>query len=545
MQEAQKQLEQSQFRIRELYHSLVPEYAKAQAALEACSQRIAETESLYAEAEKAIESIKDAEQQEKDKDAAANLARSLQEGSPCPVCGALHHPSPAQFIRSGTDYGKLLQVQQRAKVSLSTEMRTLAAKKESLAQAQQNLEQLVRQVKDVAGQEAIALSESQSHRTIAHPEQEVQAAIRQLNICKASFATLSTDVSADIQALYQEKNELSARIQKQDREITEYGKLLSATEQNYSAAKARSDTLQAAISSLQGEYEKLHESLTAELAASRFADEQAVAQAALGKAELLRLQEDCRAYHESCKAVLAKLETCTARAEDIVPLSQQLDRLQQSRTEVQRKSAEDDALRSRFIKEQENISGKQLRIQKYGEELEQLNARHRTLIRLYSDISSNNPKKMPFDVWVLRVFLEDVVAAANLRFRHISSGRYAFVFKSGGKELDLAISDSYTGKSRDTESLSGGELFIASLSLALALTDVVQQKSGGTRLDSLFIDEGFGSLDNEILDNTVSILNEVQEQRMVGIISHVESLIADIPRHIVVTKTANGSTISM
>jgi exonuclease SbcC len=86
---------------------------------------------------------------------------------------------------------------------------------------------------------------------------------------------------------------------------------------------------------------------------------------------------------------------------------------------------------------------------------------------------------------------------------------------------------------------------MASLSLALAMTDVVQSKSGGVRLDSLFIDEGFGSLDNETLDNAISILDEVREQRLVGIISHVESLESAIPSHIEVHKTGAGSTVTI
>ena len=109
--------------------------------------------------------------------------------------------------------------------------------------------------------------------------------------------------------------------------------------------------------------------------------------------------------------------------------------------------------------------------------------------------------------------------------------------------LDLLVSDAFTGTDRDTATLSGGETFMASISLALAITDVVQAQNGGIRLDSIFIDEGFGSLDSESLDKAISILKEIGENRTVGIISHVESLLPAIPSHIEVVKNPDGSRI--
>ena len=123
-------------------------------------------------------------------------------------------------------------------------------------------------------------------------------------------------------------------------------------------------------------------------------------------------------------------------------------------------------------------------------------------------------------------------------------------YENGGKGnskkgLDLLVIDSFTGSERPTSTLSGGETFMASISLALALTDVVQNRSGGIQLDSLFIDEGFGTLDNETLDKAIGVLNELQETKMVGIISHVDSLQSVIPSIIKVEKTQYGSHIKI
>ena len=100
--------------------------------------------------------------------------------------------------------------------------------------------------------------------------------------------------------------------------------------------------------------------------------------------------------------------------------------------------------------------------------------------------------------------------------------------------------DTWTGKKRQTESLSGGETFEASISLALALTDVVQEKSGGVRLDSLFIDEGFGTLDSEVIYKAINILDQIREERTVGIISHVDLLEKEIKSHINVISSLQG-----
>ena len=115
----------------------------------------------------------------------------------------------------------------------------------------------------------------------------------------------------------------------------------------------------------------------------------------------------------------------------------------------------------------------------------------------------------------------------------------------GEKGLDITVTDTYTGLERSPLSLSGGEKFMASLSLALALTDVVQAQSGGITLDSLFIDEGFGSLDEEVLSNAVSILENIRENKTVGIISHITSLNDPIKNILHVEKTESGSTVSI
>ncbi len=171
--------------------------------------------------------------------------------------------------------------------------------------------------------------------------------------------------------------------------------------------------------------------------------------------------------------------------------------------------------------------------------------------RLYDVLCGNNSKKIDLTSWVLQMYLEEIIRFANFRMEKISGGRYSMLVnpeKQGGnahKGLDIEIFDSYTGRSRPCTTLSGGETFMASISLALAISDSVLSRNGGVQLDSLFIDEGFGSLDDQALENAISILDEIRGMRQVGIISHVGDLQQRIKSQIIVKKSAVGSTVEI
>ena len=168
--------------------------------------------------------------------------------------------------------------------------------------------------------------------------------------------------------------------------------------------------------------------------------------------------------------------------------------------------------------------------------------------KLCKALSGDNPKKTPFDAWYLGIFLEEITFYASRRLKNMTENRYSLRLgdasnNRGFKGLDLEIVDSHTKKARSVDSLSGGETFLASLSLALALTDTVQSKKGGIQLDSLFIDEGFGSLDETALERALQTLDEVRENRSVGIISHVSELKQRDFNRVEVDKTTVGSSI--
>lgn len=161
-----------------------------------------------------------------------------------------------------------------------------------------------------------------------------------------------------------------------------------------------------------------------------------------------------------------------------------------------------------------------------------------------------NPKKLVFEQYVLAAYFEEILRAANVRLMKMTADRYEMsrpdkVTDGRSRDnLEIQVLDYYTGKVRSVKTLSGGESFKASLCLALGMSDVIQAFHGGIRVDTLFVDEGFGSLDSESLDQACETLSSlVEKDRLIGIISHVPELRERIDNQLLVEKTNSGSSI--
>lgn len=177
------------------------------------------------------------------------------------------------------------------------------------------------------------------------------------------------------------------------------------------------------------------------------------------------------------------------------------------------------------------------------------------MLAILSDTANGELKgkqKIAFEQYIQIVFFGQIIREANKRFSVMTDGRYLLKRREEAGNLrsqsglELNVFDYYTGRIRSVQSLSGGESFKASLSMALGLADVVQQYAGGIQLDAVFIDEGFGSLDRESLNQAIGILNELAgSRRLAGIISHVEELKERIDKKIVVSKGPEGSSLTL
>lgn len=188
------------------------------------------------------------------------------------------------------------------------------------------------------------------------------------------------------------------------------------------------------------------------------------------------------------------------------------------------------------------------KLKKLAQKNAELDREHRIVGTLAELATGKTGERISFQSYVLHTLLEDVMVAANQRLLVMSRGQYRLQSgerASGGKQggLDMEVFDSHTGVARPIATLSGGESFLASLALALGLADVVQSSAGARSLDTMFIDEGFGTLDSETLDVALNALFELQQTgRLVGIISHVEELRRRIPARLEVVKTREGGS---
>lgn len=184
-----------------------------------------------------------------------------------------------------------------------------------------------------------------------------------------------------------------------------------------------------------------------------------------------------------------------------------------------------------------------------NEEIKVLEERYKIIGHLYDISRGQNTYRITFERYVLAAFLDDILREANIRLAKMTSGRYQLLRKTDRSKgnvqsgLELLVFDQYTGRERHVKTLSGGESFKAALSLALGLADVVQTYAGGVSLETMFIDEGFGMLDPESLDQAIEALIDIQNSgRLVGIISHVPELKERIDARLEVIATQSGST---
>lgn len=283
------------------------------------------------------------------------------------------------------------------------------------------------------------------------------------------------------------------------------------------------------------------------LEASPFPDQQAF----LGAHKALSLktgwQNQVRQYNDQVSRLEGEMKVLAEQIQgkerpDLEPLAQAQKQAQDTARVL---ASETGALKESLERGKRVLAS----LEKLEKELDQLNQAYGPIGLLADTAKGNNDRKLTFSSFVLQAVLDDVLQTANLRLNKISQGRYS-LYRSedivdARKEqgLGLEIMDAFTGQMRAVTTLSGGEIFFTSLSLALGLSDVLESYAGGLHLDTILVDEGFGSLDPETLDAAISSLLELQQGgRLVGIISHVAELKERISAQLEIIPTQQGST---
>ncbi len=434
-----------------------------------------------------------------------------------------------------------------------------------------------------AGREQTRRALDDAHRALSRREQAEQ----RRRALEARLTPLREELTAALTA----EAELAAEIRQREKQLEE---ALAETELEYAGAASHADPSAAASSltarltrsleekqkaiaayrsrreaalslrdSLRGRHEELEknrhtalkelaeaeERLASAIAASPFGTEQEITEALIPPERRMALEESLEQWNRrrtELAALLLRFDT-ELKGKTVPDIEAQEAELLRLRQEQQ---AESERLAS-AISGRDALSDRKRRWDELENRRRRIADEGQLYIRLADDLSGNNPKKRSLEAWILGVYLEEITMYASRRLERMSEGRYRLLLNSdrGGRQrysgLDLEIFDSYTGRKRPCESLSGGETFLASISLALALTDAVQNRSGGIQLDAIFIDEGFGSLDDTTLEKALTILDEIRGSRVVGLISHVGELRNRIPVRLEVTKSATGSTVEV
>jgi exonuclease SbcC len=488
---------------------------------------------------------------------AAELAAQLEDGSACPVCGSPAHPAPARAaggLVSDQDLAAAAARRDSAEAVRAQRTRErddlAAAVAASAAVADggtvDGLAAEAAAVGDlVAGAEQAAADVSCLEAELASRHAQQQRVAEEL---QAALATAQAQAAAAEADLSQLQDELAGAAQGHPSVTGRQAALRRAASTNRSLAAAL-DQLAAALA----DERRARERAEREAVDRDFAAAELASSALLSPGEQAALDEQVTAW----AARLAALRSAAA-ADDLAGLdpgqadavhaaaqaaADVLARAQEAEQEVR---AARDAAQARVGRLHQRLA----EVQDAQDAFDQLQEDTSAVIRLAGLAKGmDGHRRMALTTYVLRQWFGQVVAAANVRLGAMSAGRYELrrTDESGTRRertgLTLVVIDRHTGTERSPRSLSGGETFYTSLALALGLADVVKAEAGGVDLDTLFIDEGFGTLDAETLDQVMAVIDELRDRgRVVGIVSHVADLKERVPERLEVRRLADGSS---
>lgn len=513
--------------------------------------------------------------------ASSLLARELKDGEPCAVCGSVEHPAPAQIAEGE-------QLVERADLDAAKE-------REDKAHKQARTHELAKDRATKAHQEAseaLAAARTQYETLAAQGECDVEQTAAQLQQAQTRLAQAQSRVTARDGVLAKVER-VRVELQKAQEALrTIEGAAVEAqTRHRDAAARCEATAADLAparaavgfaqrVEAVEG-YRAAHQPLARAVlllgqTRERHALAAAQAQRLLGEsafesAELVQtavrtpervdaLEQAVAAYEleharllegfgrEAIVAVAARVAAGEQAPDDLQGVREQVEQLRAAAHRLTLREGERESLlRSLQALRGEYAAFRTKTAQRYdrAQMLANLAAAAR------GDTLGGYEHQVDLVSYVLGAEFERILHSASLHLDRMSEGRYGMVFsdhrakgsRSGGG-LNLEITDTWTGEPREASSLSGGESFLASLSLALGLAEVVQANNGGIELDTLFIDEGFGTLDAETLDMVMGTIESLRDSgRTIGLISHVEEMKNRIPAQIVVEKGQNGSSV--
>lgn len=512
------------------------------------------------------------------------LAAHLHDGSPCPVCGSDTHPNKAQasaempsreVLQQAKDQLRQLEAEfQEAKTQAAASRsakalraadlseaadddeselpaRITAAKEleaqlmqetKRLKQAHDELPQLQEQLDTL--ERAYEESEKQKRELMAH-KQELAGQIGRIQSLLEKDLERIPEQLRDPAALSHAITQLMEQLQAITKAYELAQEQLQQLRVQEAAESAKRLQVQQQIEELSQKLDDAKGRLHAELAQADFPSFEAYKAAQLPLSTREAYQQEIDRYTQTMQTIKTQISELEKELEGIEPadleaLKQAVSALKAHRDQIQVELHQAAEYLAKTMRLSEALHEADHKVKVEEQQLGQVED-------LYFAMKGDNPLKISFERYILIEYLEQILHAANERLYKLSSGQFRLErsdrLESRGKQsgLGLDVYDAYTGQRRDVKSLSGGEKFNASLSLALGMTDVIQAYQGGVSIEMMFIDEGFGSLDEEALNKAIHALVDVQQTgRMIGVISHVQELKQAFPAVLEVIKTKEG-----
>ena len=460
------------------------------------------------------------------------MAEQLRDGDPCPVCGATHHPHKAEKSENAPSEADVQKAEKRAKEAQETAIDRSSKSGAAVSS--------LRAAEDAAKQEvAEMLGETPLEDAEAKIGSQLEAARKSVRILKGKI---------------QDEENRIARKQQLD-------KLIPEKEKELEEKKGEVNGASLALTSLGAKLQEKRQNADEEEKKLRFVNRKAAEdrisilekEATDMKAAAEKARKALEDWKQEMSGLQARIEQCEkliagADAIDTEALSVEQQELNIQRTACTRRLSE-------ITHRMENNTSVRTNILKTADAMEELDRKWQQVNILSATANGKlqGKDKVMLETYIQMTYFDRILRRANLHLMQMSNGQYELKRRETAGDmraqsgLDLDVTDHYNGSARSVKTLSGGESFIASLSLALGLSEEIQAGAGGIRLDTMFVDEGFGSLDDETLQHAMRALNSLTESnRLIGIISHVSELRREIDRQIVVKKErSGGSTASI
>lgn len=524
------------------------------------------------------------------------LADTLEDEKPCPVCGSLHHPTPAKHRENAPDKETLDLLKSKCEVAetavhqksnevtrLETELESananvmefatalevdseklsaelilqlLAEQKEQLKLLETellNLEKISEQSEKCKA-EILNLDEKLKKLDLVHTEliRKNADAKSKYNSAKEETETLKPEIKySSVEELLNEAKACSDRAEKIRAEIDLAQSELSKAKSDFDSKVSAENETAKQLKSFEFELENKKTELDIVLSENNITE--CPDFNLLTEDSIKELKRKIETFTDSLKKSQATVEACEKSVEgkhreDVAEIAKIIADYN-SQKEIQNDLFTDS---DRSLHNNQNIYNDVEKLKNDFEEKLKIADIYENLKKTANGEIVSDNSKITFERYIMGSYFEQVLYYANLRFSKMTGGRYEIVRgesrdKRISAGLEISVRDNFNNKERDISSLSGGESFQASLALALGLSDIIQQRNGGIRLDSIFIDEGFGSLDGDRLASAIETLNDLtgNGNRLVGIISHISELKNSIGNKIEVVGTKSGSSIKI